>query len=320
MVFKKQNNMQKKKIVILISLSFLFFLKLFSQSEPVIAIDGVNNIFKSGLSLPYWLKAGQTVDLVANVKSISIVEFSADSIALKYSKVINLTSSQTVPYGKVWKIEALGIGTSGQVISGFSNSTLPSIFLSPKTYTDSGNYTFIVPPGISNICIEVWGGGGSGSSGWWDGLRGYHGAGGGGGGYGYQCFTVTSGLRYNVKVGGVADSSSVANLIYATGGTNAEAPTITNNDLGIYASFPGTGGHSNATYNMIGLPGESLQFEVGKGGDGANGGLGGSRFDCRYNNYNGYSGGTPGGGGSGGCAYYGGSGGKGAQGKVIIYW
>jgi hypothetical protein len=313
--------MQKKKVIILVLFSFLFFSKLFSQSEPVIAIDGVNNIFKSGLSLPYWLKAGQTIDLVANVKSISIVEFIGDSSSLKYSKVINLTTSQTVPNGKVWKMEALGIGTSGQVISGFSNSTLPSIFRSPKTYADSGNYTFIVPPGISNICIEVWGGGGDGSSGWWNGQTGYQGAGGGGGGYGYQCFTVTPGTIYNVIVGGIAGSSSVANLISATGGTNATVPN--NIQVGIMnASIPGIGGYSNATYNISGISGEASQYPAGKGGDGANGGSGGLGSLCQSQYYytEGYSGVAPGGGGGGGCGIGNGRGGKGAQGKIIIYW
>ena len=96
----------KTNILLIIAIFFSF--SVLAQNQPVVlAIDGVNTTFQSGLSLPYWLKAGQTLNLVANASSVSIIEFTEDTTALKYSRVISLNSLQTVPSGKIWKIEAI---------------------------------------------------------------------------------------------------------------------------------------------------------------------------------------------------------------------
>jgi len=237
----------KRFLILLFSIAFF---SLHAQNDPVLSIDGVNTTFKSGLSLPYWLKAGQTLDIVSNVKSVSILEFSADTINLKYSQVISLTSLQTVPVGKVWKIEGLGMGIIGSTIGGFSTSSAPLIFTSPKIFTTSNTYDWIVPPGITKICIEVWGGGGNG----------VYGNAGGGGGYGYECFTVVSGTHYTVVVGNVgynsniqnSGTSSVGSLISASGGTST-APYNINGSSG--RSLYNNGGSSiggNSNSNEIG--------------------------------------------------------------------
>jgi hypothetical protein len=67
---------------------------------------------KSGLSLPYWLKAGQTIALGTNVKSASVVEFTIDSNELQFSNIISVKNLQTVPTGKAWKIEAIACTTN----------------------------------------------------------------------------------------------------------------------------------------------------------------------------------------------------------------
>ena len=96
----------KTNILLIIAIFFSF--SALAQNQPVVlAIDGVNTTFQSGLSLPYWLKAGQTLNVVANASSVSIIEFTEDTTSLKYSRVISLNSLQTVPSGKIWKIEAI---------------------------------------------------------------------------------------------------------------------------------------------------------------------------------------------------------------------
>ncbi len=79
----------------------------FAQNDPLLLIDGDTVSMKSGLSLPYWLKAGQTLALGSNVKSASVLEFTIDSNQLVFSNVISVKNVQTVPVGKAWKIEAI---------------------------------------------------------------------------------------------------------------------------------------------------------------------------------------------------------------------
>lgn len=300
------------KTNILLIIAMLFSFSVLAQNQPVLAIDGVNTTFQSGLSLPYWLKAGQTLNVVANASSVSIMEFTEDTTTLKYSRVISLNSLQTVPSGKIWKLEAIGIATIGTV--GFSSTSMPTIFTSPKTYSTPGTYTWTVPPNVTSICVEVWGGGGPG--GWGAGSVPFTGGGGGGGGYGYQCFLVIPGTTYTVTVGGASGTSSLGGLISASGGANGSNATSTGNP----PAYGGSGGGSNATFNISGSNGNTGGFSVslGSGGAGANGGAGG--FNSTPST--GLPGTAPGGGGAGGNVNYnsGGAGGSGAPGKVIIYW
>ncbi len=297
----------KKNILLIIAILFSF--SVFAQNQPVLAIDGVNTTFQSGLSLPYWLKAGQTLNVVANASSVSIMEFTADSSTLKYSRVISLNSLQTVPSGKVWKIEAIGSATIGGTVE-FSSTSMPTIFTSPKTFSTPGTFSWKVPPNVTSICVEVWGGGGAGGMG--GGNNSFtSGGGGGGGGYGYQCFSVIPGTTYLVTVGGVSGTSSLGTLINATGGAGG-GNAISNISYGT----GGVGGVSTATFNITGsngAQGGTIGNQGGAGGVGANGGLGGASSAS--------AGTAPGGGGAGGdqnniSSYVG----AGAPGKVIIYW
>jgi hypothetical protein len=78
-----------------------------AQNDPVLLIDGDTVSMKSGLSLPYWLKAGQTLNVGTNVKSASVLEFTIDSNQLLFSQVLSVKNMQTVPTGKAWKVEAV---------------------------------------------------------------------------------------------------------------------------------------------------------------------------------------------------------------------
>jgi hypothetical protein len=304
---------------------------LFGQINPTILIDNEPIKIQGETSLPYWIGAGKTMTLGQDAVSASVLEFTVNSGNLEFNQALNITSSGTVPTGKVWKIEAIGIGVnpSFNSISNFSNSNVPSIFTSPITFSTPGTYTWTVPPGVTSICIEAWGGGGRGGSGFSTGSSFGYGGGGGGGAYAYQCFTVTPGTSYTVVVGrgGIAGTnninglaSSVGSLISAGGGLAGSAATSSTNGVG------GVGGSSLANFNIIGSNGTNGYSggnpPGGDGGNGANGGAGGDGANTSSSVAS--EGTSPGGGGGGGGNSTGASPyqtpGNGGNGQVKIYF
>jgi len=293
----------------LTTIFLLFFLTTLTpvlvsaQCQPYISIDG-NNTSASTTALPIWMHEGQTLGMNEAVPSISVIEFTVSGSSLEFSQVLSITSTSTVPAGKVWKIESM-------VITPLIGNVLNNI-----TYTSSG--TFKVPSCTNFICIEVWGAGGGGGN--CDGCASNQGGGGGGGGggYGSGCYTVTPGSTINVTVGtgGSATSTggttSVGSLISATGGAGGGSGT---------SGIGGAGGSSSAYVQITGGKGTngSASGQGGKaGGNGANGGAGGSGGGS-----SGPTAGTaPGGGGASGAnvnnTTY--TGRNGARGEVKISW
>lgn len=307
--------MKKVFLLLIIFKSLLSY----SQNDSTLIIDNVN----ARVSLPFWLKAGQSIDLSTNTKLVSIIEFTISNNNLIFSQAISLTAAQTVPANKVWKIEGIGVTTQNSFIpssngltssgsSSSSTSNLPTIFQSPKKFETAGTYSWTVPPSVTSICVEVWGGGGNGGI---TGAQPYGTGGGGGGGYGYQCFTVIPSTTYIVNVANTGGTSNVGALISATGGADGGNGTNISGGLG------GVGGTSSASFNISGANGEngSAGYVSGNGGTGGNGGNGGIGSKPSTGNYS--SGLIPGGGGGGfnlncsGCTQP-----IGAIGKVIIYW
>jgi len=320
---------------------FSYCFHSYAQQMPSMKIDNDTTYFSSDISFPFWLKSGQSLQSLQNVKNVSIIEFDVDSNGnMKFSRIVsgNLNTPSTVPAGKVWKMEAIGLSASGnysfinstgsiinaqlQSSTGFSNNIVPTIFTSPKIFNSPGAYQWKVPPNITRVCIEVWGGGGNAgnsiNTSFYSSCYGGYGigGGGGGGGYGYQCFTVTPNSVYSIIVGGSNQSSNFDNLISATSGQNGTDATCNINGTG------GQGGTSTAFFNISGKSG-SNGGEGGTGGTGGNGGNGGgavSTIPCTQGN----SGTGPSGGGGAGfqsscqSSYYGS--GRGAAGQVIIYW
>jgi hypothetical protein len=322
------------KLSILVILIFTF-LKLNAQKTPSLIIDSTEIQF-SDVSLPFWLKAGQSVGLGVNAKIVSVLEFTINGTALEFSRVLTLINKQTVPSNKAWKIEGIGlnkgdtlstIGSSqtNSSVSSSGASNIPFIFQSPVKFETPGTYNWKVPPGITTIWIEVWGGGGQGGG---IGGKANYSSGGGGGSYGYGRFTVVPGTLYVVTVGaggnitinsGSGGSSSVGTLISANGGARGG---FSNNFSTCAALVGGNGGTSSASFNLSGEIGSSsLPCNgplIGNGGDAANGGIGGSGNMTST----GGNGQNPGGGGGG--AYNAGSsgtgGGLGGRGQVYIYF
>lgn len=308
---------------IFLTLVVFYSLLASAQTTPVLFIDNTPIKFQGDISLPYWVGAGKSVQLGQDAVSASILEFTLVNNEMEFSQAIHLTSNSTVPTGKVWKIEAIGIGNnpSYNSINNFSNSNYPSIFDSPITFSTPGTHSWTVPPGVTNICIEAWGGGGRGGSGF---SSGQPGGGGGGGGYGYQCFTVSPGTTYNLNIGaggssgtGNGGSSTFGTLITVTGGNSGTAGTSTVIGTG------GVGGSSTASFNITGSNGGSgTSINANSGGKGANGGVGGS--GPGNTNATANPGTIPGGGGGGGSSNNGTwhyqTPGNGANGQIKIYF
>lgn len=163
-----------------------------------------------------------------------------------------------------------------------------------ETITTTGNGTWVVPCGVTNITVEAWGGGGAGGG---STSNNNSGAGGGSGAYTSRPFTVTPGTPINYTVGAGGNGST-------GNGGNGENTTI----LGMIAGR-GTGGERNGgtvgtrgtatggTINTNGNNGTAGGTSTGgNGGNAPNGGNGGTG----RNNNNGNPGATPGGGGGGG--------------------
>jgi hypothetical protein len=291
-----------------------------AQITPTILIDNQPIKIQGTTSLPYWIGAGKELTLAQDAVSASVLEFTINNSNLEFNQTLHITSTSTVPTGKIWKIEAIGIGNNLNYnsISNFSNSTIPTIFSSPVTFATAGTFTWTIPPGVTNICVEAWGGGGKGGNGY---SGGNSGGGGGGGGYGYQCFTVSPGQQFTIIVGNSNQNSSFGSLITAYSGTNGGNGSLTN--LGSI----GIGGSSTANYSINGENGISTSSycstPASKGGNGGNGGVGGNGAYSVC--VGGGSGGTsqagafPGGGGGGGTSSSI-SGANGASGQIKVYF
>jgi hypothetical protein len=324
------NQMNHKKYLLL--LLIFTCIKVNAQKTPSLIIDSTEIQF-SDVSLPFWLKAGQSVGLGVNAKIISVLEFSVNGTALDFSRVLTLTSKQTVPSNKAWKIEGIGLNKgdtlaifgSSQMGSSSTTSSMPFLLQSPMKFENPGTYSWKVPPGVTSIWIEVWGAGGRGGT--TGSTTASFSSGGGGGSYGYARFTVVPGTLYTVSVGaggsnsntGNGETSSVGNLISAAGGTRGGFVIGT----GCASLAGGAGGTSSASFNLSGEAGAStLPCNgpiTGRGGNAAYGGLGGS--GAVPSNVVGGSGTIPGGGGGGAWANSGSvSGGPGARGQVYIYF
>ena len=292
---------------------------LFAQCLPMVKIDG-NNIITDenhpgGLKLPAWLKSGQTLEKGQYVFSISVIEFTVNGTTLDYSQNLSITTVQTVPAGKVWKIEAV-----------VKDATMSAGVTS--LYSTVGTYNFI-PSCSGTYKVKVWGGGGGGGGGYSGSCNG-NGGGGGAGGYAEGNYFLTSGTTYVVVVG--AGGTGGTNQVNGTAGANSSVSVISltaTGGAGGISSTPGNGGVGGNgsggqlnTSGQSGSAGSSANGVSGKGGDAPNGGgTGGAGVSSGGT---GSVGSAPGGGGGGGayynsgCGAVGGNGAAGAEGRVEI--
>lgn len=182
-----------------------------------------------------------------------------------------------------------------------------------QTFTSSGS--FVVPPGVTELTVECWGGGGRGGS---LSSNGNGGGGGGGGAYARSVLTVIPGNTYTVTVGAGSNGTgaggdswfSTSTTILAKGGGSCANNSSTGANGGSAAAsigdvrFSGGNGYTSADSNGGGggssagsaAAGNSASGTAGAtapagGGNGGNGRTG--------SNGNGSTGSVPGGGGGG---------------------
>ena len=273
--------------------------KIVSSNGNFFRVDGirwdvVNNDGTTRRSLPAWIPSGKIIDAEnqANI-FLSILEFNIVPIS---STSNNSTAANA--FGNV-------------IPSTDSSSSTPSIFNSPKVFTEEG--IWVVPPGVTNIFVEVWGRGGRGGNHVGDeGISSVWAGGGGGGAYAYGSFTVNEGDILNIIFD--ENNVSVGNLVSAGNGTNGGDATKINGVL--TAGDDGIGGTSTAAFNISGENGENAH-----GGKSLNGGVGGRKADG--NSYGAGNGEFPGGGGGGARIWSPANfrtGGEGGGGQVKIYF
>ncbi|MBK8622860.1 MAG: Ig-like domain-containing protein [Saprospiraceae bacterium] len=213
--------------------------------------------------------------------------------------------------------------------------------LNTFTFTKTLVPNYVIPPGVTSITVEVWGGGGRGGSR----TTGTAGTGGGGGGaYSRRTVAVTPGQIYVVNVGAGSTSntaaggdtwvspSTVGNAFVLAKGGNSAANNVTTGATGGAAGsgigdvrFSGGNGGNAPSTTSSGGGGSSAGISAnGTNASGTTGGVaplsGGNGANGRTTAGSGTAGSLPGGGGSGAVRGTTGSpaGGSGAHGKVQI--
>lgn len=79
--------------------------------NPCIVINGDTVSASDYAKFPFWLTAGSTVSIGNKVVSISVLQYNIVPVSggkdLVFDSVIYVTTQQTVPSGKAWKVEAV---------------------------------------------------------------------------------------------------------------------------------------------------------------------------------------------------------------------
>src|SRR3989344_8203801 len=218
-------------------------------------------------------------------------------------------------------------------------------------FSTPGNFTWKAPSGVTEVTVEVWGGGGAGGDG--DGGVGDGGSGAGGGGYAKGVYSVVPGNDYSIKVGAGGSGTTVGpygpcsrvmgGYLGRPGGTSSFSTLIsaTGGDGGWSGGCPMVGGGAGGIGSggtVLNLQGEAGITQNGadggngwcigsgvtgganggRGGNGGSGGIGGT-ISCTEPTIAPTPGSPPGGGGAGGTGVYGyDMGSAGGNGKVVI--
>jgi len=98
----------------------LFASNVKSQNYPSIKIDGDEVLVSDISKFPYWLNAGQTLEIGANTKFVSVLQYDVASASsggndLLFETAIKVTTLQNVPNGKIWKVESVGLDMSAAI-------------------------------------------------------------------------------------------------------------------------------------------------------------------------------------------------------------
>src|SRR5579859_6047435 len=106
--------------IVLVALLLSRVTTVFAQNTPTILINGVAAVANNINAAPYWLGAGQTLAIGDKVNAISVLQYNVASSpaggnVLQFESALSITTLQTVPSGKVWKIESAAIDPSATI-------------------------------------------------------------------------------------------------------------------------------------------------------------------------------------------------------------
>lgn len=202
-----------------------------------------------------------------------------------------------------------------------------------------GNYSIIIPAGVTQVTIDAYGGGGGGGSS--ANVSSNGGSGGGGGAYAKGIHTVLPGSTYWYTVGNGGSGGPANSTTAPSAGTNSwfNATELTNTaptnySLGTLAASGRAGiNNTTSTPTNFGLASSSFGNNTttngnsGVAGSGSGGGSGGAGASpaaggggLGSSSSNGGNGTNPGGGGGGGNDAAANKGGSGASGQIAISW
>ena len=111
-----------KRILLLI----LCFTNLIAFSQSILVNNQSVNV-SSEISFPYWLDSTSTLAIDSHVVSISVLEFNitptTNGNSLVFNQAKTVTTQETVPAGKTWKVESVLLDPSFVSTSNNNNGT-----------------------------------------------------------------------------------------------------------------------------------------------------------------------------------------------------
>ena len=123
-------------------ISLLIIVFSLSATAQNIIINGTNVNVSQDVSFPYWLDSMATIEIGSQVVSISALEFNivptTNGNSLVFSQTKTITSEETVPNGKTWKIEGVLLDSTA-----VNNSS------------SSGGGQVIVSGGVGNMAVAL---------------------------------------------------------------------------------------------------------------------------------------------------------------------
>ena len=272
-----------------------------NTGNTLVKRDGSGNFTAGAITATSF--AGNVTVADSGLVDLSAINNSSTAEGLKLPQAADV-SAGTAEGQVAWDSDGdlLQVGTG----AGIKTMGIPNNITVYDT-TVGSPFTWVRPPGVSTVYVQVWGGGGSGGAG------ATNQSGGGGGGGGYSAGLVAVSGNASVVVGGVAGTSSFTGgtTLTANGGASAVGVTL------------GTGGTATGgTINISGGPGATAGGTMPGGGGGGSpmGGAGGpGGAGAASGDIAGAAGTAPGGGGGGGHEDSG-TAGAGAIGMVIVMY
>ena len=168
-----------KKQIILLTLLLVFS---FAKAQTILVNGNVVSV-NQDVTFPFWLDSSATIESGSHVLSISALEFNivptTNGNSLVFSQTKTITSQQTVPNGKTWKLEGVLLdSTATTTTTGGGNASANGVGEKPVAlsaqsattmnlgaamlYCDSlteGGYDHWVVPTIEEIMYVAGGGG-----------------------------------------------------------------------------------------------------------------------------------------------------------------